>query len=136
LFPNASHTYVDVGDVAEIIIRAADGSSPPGERYLAGKEQLTMSELNALVGELAGVRVPRLRIPGVAAMAMASALTAFANLTKRPPLLGMARDSFATMRAGMAFDGSKAERELGICYKPVRESFAEEIDWHRADLSD
>ena len=135
IFPNASHTYVDVGDVAEIVVRAAEGDVPAGERYLAGNEQLTMAELNAIVAQLADVPLPRVRIPDAVMTAAASLATTVANVTKRRPFQGMARDSFATMRAGLVFDGSKAERELGITYTPLRESLAAEVASHRSGRS-
>ncbi len=34
------------------------------------------------------------------------------------------------MKNVFTFDGSKAARELGICYTPIREALEEEIAWY------
>jgi len=61
----------------------------------------------------------------------AALLTGLADLTKRPPLLNMSRDQVKTMKVGFVFDRSKAERELGITYTPVRVALEEAIASYR-----
>jgi dihydroflavonol-4-reductase len=127
VFPDIRQTYVHVGDVAEIIARAIETPAAVGRKYLAGNETLSMAELNALLVDLTGVKLPRLRMPGFAMHAISAAATKVADVTKREPVLGMARGSILHMAAGCHFDGSRAERELGITYTPIRESIAAEI---------
>jgi hypothetical protein len=35
------------------------------------------------------------------------------------------------LKEGVAFDGSKAERDLGVTYTPLREALEEEVASHR-----
>lgn len=40
----------------------------------------------------------------------------------------MSRDQIRTMKEGFRFDGSKAEKELGITYTPIRQALKEAIE--------
>ena len=62
---------------------------------------------------------------------MARLLTAIARWTGRRPLVSA--DIIRTTLAGsLLFDGSKAERELGIRYTPLRTALAEAVAEIRA----
>jgi dihydroflavonol-4-reductase len=61
----------------------------------------------------------------------ATILTLLADLIKKPPLLGISRDQVRTMSEGWRLDGSKAERELGITYTPIRIAVEEAIASYR-----
>jgi len=39
----------------------------------------------------------------------------------------MSTDEMRNVQEGGAFDGSKAERELGLAYTPIRETIEEEV---------
>lgn len=125
LFEETPFPFVHVDDVAEIVVRALERPGNVGERYLAVAEVRTWGEMNALVSELAGVPLPRLHMPAPMAMAGAAFLTGLAALTHRAPPLGMSLDQMRVMRAGGRADGSKAARELGLAYTPVREAVRE-----------
>jgi dihydroflavonol-4-reductase len=127
VFPNEDFTFVHVRDVAEIIVRAAEKENNIGERYLAGDHRMTWGEANRMISEISGVPLPKLTMPTPLVMLNAALLTLIADLIKRPPLWGMATAQMRVMRAGYAFDGSKAERELGITYTPVRVALEEAI---------
>ena len=57
----------------------------------------------------------------------AALLTLIANIVKKPPLWGMATAQMRVMRSGFVFDGSKAERELGIAYTPIQVALEDAI---------
>ncbi len=120
--------FVHVRDTAEVIARALELEGNVGERYIACGENLTFGEINALVAELAGIGLPRLRMPDALAKVSARPLTAIADMVKRPPLWGMAADQIDIMLQGFRFDASKAERELGVTYTPVRTAVAEAME--------
>ena len=113
-------TWVHVADVAEAIVRALEKEGTVDESYLVGKHQLSVGELNQMVSEISGVALPRLRIPDPLAMPLAGLLTRWADLTGKPPKWGLARDYVATVREGIEAEGSRAERELGLEYTPIR----------------
>lgn len=125
VFPDSPFTYVYVGDVAEAIVRALEKGGNIGEKYLVGNERLSIRELSLLAGDIAGVPIPRATLPDAVAAAMAAILTAVANLTGKPPLWGLSTDFVRSTREGSLSDGSKAERELGITYTPIRVALEE-----------
>jgi dihydroflavonol-4-reductase len=135
VFADVPQTYVAVEDVAEIIARVLVTPEAIGRKYLAGNESLTMAELNSLLVDLAGAKLPRMKMPDLAMHAASWLATTFADLTKREPVLGMARGSILHMAAGCSFDGSRAIRELGITYTPIRESIAAELAGYAAPSS-
>jgi dihydroflavonol-4-reductase len=127
VFKDVSFPWVHVRDVATGIVKAAEASDNVGEKYLLVAENLTFGEINDLISEISGVPLPKLRMPDSVAMAGAALLTAISSLTRRPPPWGMAIDQVRTMRQGGRADGSKAERELGITYTPIRVAFEDAI---------
>jgi len=126
-FPDSILTWVHVRDVVETIVRALETKDNLGEKYLAGKHQLSLQEMTEMVGDISGVPLPRIRLPDSLVKMGAALLTWLAKLTKRPPILGMSADQMRTMKEGLRFDGSKAERELGITYTPIRTGLEEAI---------
>jgi dihydroflavonol-4-reductase len=120
-------TFVHVKDVAEIIYRAVTKANNVGEKYLAGKFQHTFGEINRMVSEISGVRLPFFHLPDFTVVPNAWLLTKIADVIKRPPIWGMAVEQIRTMKRGVRADGSKAERELGIKYTPIRNAVEEAI---------
>jgi dihydroflavonol-4-reductase len=127
VFNNSYFTFVHVKDVAEVIVRAAEKAGNIGEKYLAGKQQMTFGEINQMVSEISGVPLPWMRLPNSLTMLNAALLTGLANVLKKEPLWGMSTSQMKTMQAGVRADGSKVERELGISYTPVRVALEEAI---------
>ncbi len=125
-------TWVHVRDVVEAIEKALTKENNLREKYLIGKEQLSLREFNAMISEASGVPLPRMRLPDSVVTASAVFLTWLASLTRRTPIWGMSQDQIRTIKEGFRFDGSKAERELGITYTPVHVALEEAIAFYRA----
>ena len=115
VFEDSAFTYVHVDDVAEAIVRALEKAGNLGEKYLVGKHTLTTGELTRMVGEISGVPLPKRRLPGPVVMTGA---------------VDMSTDLMRNTKEGAVFDGSKAERELGLTYTPIRVAIEEEIASH------
>jgi len=130
-FPDSILTWVHVRDVVETIVRALETKDNLGEKYLAGKHQLSLQEMTEMVGDISGVPLPKIRLPDPLVKMGAALLTWLAKLTKKPPMLGMSVDQMRTMKEDLRFDGSKAERELGIAYSPIRTALEEAIASYR-----
>jgi dihydroflavonol-4-reductase len=128
---DAVFTFVHVRDVAEAIVRAAEKKNNIGEKYLVGKYQLPFGEISKMVSEISEVPLPKLRLPDFLITINAALLTLVANIIKKPPLWGMSTDQIRTMKEGVRIDGSKAERELGIRYTPIRIALEEAIESYR-----
>jgi len=120
-------TWVHVRDVAEVIFRAAEKENNIGEKYFAAKHQLSLREANEMISQISGAPLPKLRLPDFMVMINARLFTWWANLVKKPPLWAMSVDQIRTMKEGFVIDGSKAERELGINYTPIRVALEEAI---------
>ena len=114
-FADVPLTVVHVRDVVEAIVRALTAPGVVGQAYLLGTGV-------ARFGDLAG-KAPR--VPDALAMATAHLLTGLAALTGRPPRWGLSTDHARTLREGLRFDGSKAERELGFAYTPIADAVRE-----------
>lgn len=127
VFNDSILTFVHVKDVAEVIVRAAEKQNNIGERYLIGKHQMSFREINNLVNHISGVLLPRLRLPDSLTMVNAALLTGLANLLKKEPPWGMSMGQMKVMQEGFRVDGSKAERELSICYTPIRVALEDAI---------
>jgi len=121
-------TWVHVRDVAEAIVRALEKQNNNGKKYLVGNNRFSFGEINRMVSDISGVRLPRFRLPSPLVKLNAFILTLIADIIKKPPLWGLSTDQIRTMRHGFRFDGSKAEKELGISYTSIRQALKEAIE--------
>ena len=131
VFDSTVFTFVHVKDVAEIIVRAAEKQNNTGEKYLIGNHRMSFGEINQMVSQISGVPLPRLHLPESMTMINAAILTGLANLTRKGPLWGMSTGQMRVMQQGFSVDGSKAERQLGITYTPIRLALEEAIASYR-----
>jgi len=124
---DAPFCFVYVGDVCEAILRALEKEDNFGEKYLVNGANLTWGEINCMISDIGGVGLPPLRLPdGVTALS-AKLLTWVADLIRRRPLLDLSVDQVALMKQGFVIDGSKAQRELGLTYIPIRQALEEAV---------
>ncbi|RPJ44278.1 MAG: NAD-dependent epimerase/dehydratase family protein, partial [Chloroflexi bacterium] len=128
IFHNSSATYVYVGDMVEAMLRAAEKLETVGQRYLIGRQVLDGRAYANLISEISGVPLPLFRFPDWMVLSVAYLLTGIAAIIKRPPLWGLSVDAGWTLKMGFRCDGSKAERELGIHYTPIRRALEEAIE--------
>jgi len=124
---NVVFPWVHVKDVCEAILRALEKDDNVGEKYLVSACNMTFGEINKMICEIAGSRLPFLRLPDTMTMVGAYVLTGIANLIKKPPLLDLSVDQIRLMKQGYQLDSSKAERELGLVYTPIREAVEEAV---------
>jgi dihydroflavonol-4-reductase len=124
-FQDSIMTYVHVGDVAEAIVQVLEKENTIGGKYLIGKERLSNRELSEMISEISQVPLPRMQLPDSVVLVIARLLTGLAALTKKPPYLGL--DWCRTAKEGFQGEGTKAERELGLAYTPIRQAVEEAI---------
>ena len=130
---DTTYTYVHVADAAEAIVRALLNPATTGRRYLIGTERATTREYFSIIGDLAEVPVPDINLPERVLIPIARILEQCARLTKKRPAIPV--DILKTTAAGsLVFDGTRAERELGMQYTPLREALRDAVDEIRADL--
>ena len=124
---NSMFPWVHVADVAEAILGALETEGNIGEKYILVAENLTFGEINNLLSEISGRKLPRMKMPDALTMIMARTLTLLANLTGKPPFLDMSTDQMSLMKEGLRADGSKAERVLGLTYSSIRLALEEAV---------
>jgi len=127
LYEESIFTFVHVNDVVEAILRAAERTGNTGEKYIVGKQRLSIGEFNSMICEIAEVPLPGRTLPSYLTKGYAYLFTGIAKLTGWHPRWGLTSDFAATMEMGMIADGSKAEQELGIRYTPIRIALEDEI---------
>ncbi|HEX3833657.1 MAG TPA: NAD-dependent epimerase/dehydratase family protein [Solirubrobacteraceae bacterium] len=130
IFVNTHVSLVDIGDCVEGHLLAAE-HGVAGERYLLSGIRLTMVEALALAAEVAGVeRRPRLAPRFLANAGGTVAEAAFRLLGRQPPVC---REMVRTLLHGHRYDGSRAERELGLTYTPAAETLRRTVEWARSE---
>jgi len=120
--------FVHVKDVAEAIVRTLEKENNIGEKYIVSAENYTWGEINQMISEISGTKLPFLKLPIWTTVLTSYMLTGIANLIKKPPLWDMSVDQISLMKQGFKIDGSKVERELGITYTPIHDGIKEAID--------
>ena len=120
--------YVDVEDVARGHILAAQ-KGKVGEKYILGNANMSLLEFFTLVGDVAGVQPPKLKLPYPAVLVTAYLYQIMASITNRPPAMtpALAR----VTRTHMYFDSSKAVKELGFTQTPIRTTVEKAVKWFR-----
>ncbi len=85
--------------------------------------QVGVAYLRTLVGDYPTVLVD----PDPLMLAGAALLTRVADLSGKPERTPLGDVHRRDQKEGAVFDGSKAERELGVTYTPIRQAIEEEI---------
>jgi dihydroflavonol-4-reductase len=127
VFKDSILTWVHVRDVAEGIIKAVEKPDNIGERYFIAKHQISLKDFNKMISEVSGVPSPLISMPDFMALSGAYMMTGISNLIKKKPIWGMSVNQMKTMKEGFRADGSKAEKELGITYTPIKTALEEQI---------
>jgi dihydroflavonol-4-reductase len=130
VFVDTVISLVDIQDCVTGHLLAAERGEP-GERYLLNGIRMPVMDLLELSAKVAGVtRAPRLAPRPLAMIGGAGAELAFRARGKHPPVC---REMVRVLLHGHRYDGSRAERELGLVYTPPEETIRRTVDWARAE---
>jgi dihydroflavonol-4-reductase len=125
-FVRTNISIVDIRDCVEGHLLAAERGRA-GERYVISGVTLTSAEALDIVAAMTGVQErPRFLPPRVAGAAAALIELGFRAARRHPPVC---REMVRTMLHGHRYDGSRATRELGLEYTPIRETLADAVAW-------
>lgn len=119
LWPRGSLQWVDVRDVAEVVVAALDH---PGRRYLVPGENVTLP--HEMLREVTGRRLPAVRMPIRAALPVLQ----LGYLTEWP-LLPHAVEGSRLIATGTRVDASATVADLGVRGRSFEESMLDTTRW-------
>jgi dihydroflavonol-4-reductase len=98
-----------------------------GERYILGRENVSLAGIGALLAEITGVPPPRWRVPYPVAWSGALCVETVARLTGGTPRVSVTAVRMARKR--MYFTSAKAVRVLGLPQTDVRDALRDAVEW-------
>jgi dihydroflavonol-4-reductase len=112
---------VDVRDVAAVHAAALRPGRGP-RRYLCGGRLVTFDEVLDLLVETTGRPIRRLRLPVRAVLGLGRAADAVARVLPVAPVFTY--EAAVLLTTGLATDDSRTHEELGVTWRPLRETVA------------
>jgi dihydroflavonol-4-reductase len=106
----------------------AEAKGRPGQRYVLNTATLTNSEAIDLIAVIAGLADRPRTLPLPVAMGAAGVAEALARVRGRQPRL--CRESVRTLGHPHLYDGSRASRDLGLRYTPLRQALEATVRWY------
>ncbi|HSU33776.1 MAG TPA: hopanoid-associated sugar epimerase [Bryobacteraceae bacterium] len=129
-FIDTGLNLVDVRDVALGHMLAAERGRP-GERYILGRENLTLEQILGRLAVIAGKPAPKAKVPYPVAYAAGMVSTAWAQLTGQSPRAPL--EGVKMARKKMFVDHAKAARELGYTPGSVDTALERAVCWFRSN---
>jgi dihydroflavonol-4-reductase len=130
--PPGGASVVDARDVAAGMLRIAEvGRS--AERYILSGPLVELGDILKSLAALTGARAPTFRIPFPAALLFAAAVQTWSRVTGT--VSPMSVQGLRMMNARHAVTAAKAERELGISFRPFQATLADTVAWMRTRLT-
>jgi dihydroflavonol-4-reductase len=120
---------VHVRDVARGHLLAEERGQV-GEKYILGNENLSLSQIFRLLGEITGLPAPKIKLPYWPVLGLAYLDEFFATyIRRRPPRMPVTAIRMA--KKFMYFDNRKAVQYLKLTLTPVRQALADAVAWFR-----
>lgn len=123
-------SIVDIEDCAAGHL-LAEARGEPGRRYILNSFTLSMRDAVALLGDVTGRALAPRWLPGWVASVGVLPVEAVARLRGRKP--PFCREMVRTLRHGHAYDGGRAERELGLEYTAPEDLLRRLVDWFESE---
>ncbi len=117
---------VDVRDVAEGHCLALERGRP-GEKYILGNLNLSLSQILVLLEKISKLPAPRIRLPYKPILFIAGIFHFVSIITRREPLIPF--EGVRMAKKKMFFDPSKAVRELGMPQTPIETALTDAVSW-------
>jgi dihydroflavonol-4-reductase len=124
-----SVSIVDIADCAVGHV-AAETRGAPGDRYLLSGSTVTTRAAVGLLRRLWGRPQRVWWVPGAVVRTAGVGTEAVGKLLGRD--VPICREAALTVLHGHRYDGSRAERELGLTYTTLEETLARTLEWYAA----
>ena len=125
---DGAYDFVDVRDVAEGHMLAAE-MAKPGSNYILSGQRVTMQEMFKILEEVTGTRGPGMNVPFWLARAYCTLTPAYYRLSGKTPRY--TSYSICTLRSNSDISHKKAARELGYDPRPIRKSIEDTFKWFK-----
>jgi dihydroflavonol-4-reductase len=129
-FGDSSISFVHVKDVVEGHMLAAK-KGKVGEKYILSSEILKVREFFETICNIGKVPMPKREISPAMCTVLAHMMEFRSFFTKTPPEMPL--PLVRVMGHGMMFDNSKAKRELGMKFTPIKDALSETVAWYRTE---
>ncbi|MBD2364110.1 SDR family oxidoreductase [Anabaena minutissima FACHB-250] len=126
---NGGASLIDVRDVAAVMVTAAERGKR-GERYIVAGSLKTMKDIALELEAISGVKAPKMEIPDGIALSIAWLLETWAGLTggvNPMPLAGI-----QTLLEKANLSSAKADQELGVTFRPFRDTLKDTVLWYQS----
>lgn len=125
---NAGFSFVDARDVAGACAKLCTAQKP-NERYLVAGRYHSLRDTYASLAPITQAPLPTRSIPDFALLVYAFFCELYARISGKPVLVSWAgARSMIREREHSRFDSSKAERELGVVFRPFEETLRDTFD--------
>ncbi|MEA5565792.1 SDR family oxidoreductase [Anabaena sp. UHCC 0399] len=127
---NGGASLTDVRDVAAVMVTAAERGKR-GERYIVAGSLKTMKDIALELEAISGVKAPKMEIPDWIALSIAWLLETWAGLTggvNSMPLAGI-----QTLLEKANLSSAKADQELGVTFRPFRDTLKDTVLWYQSE---
>jgi dihydroflavonol-4-reductase len=121
-------SIVDARDVALAMVEAVD-KGRSGERYIIGGHFIDMEELLRMMEEVTGIPGPKLKVPNFLARFAGHLAVLQGRMSGKPPTI--TQDTVRMIQGKARFDSKKAVRELGVQFRPLRDTAADTVAWFK-----
>ena len=119
----------DVRDVARGHVLAAQ-KGKIGEKYIFGRENVSLKKLVDTVARVAGVKIRLVKLPKTAMFAYGWVAEQIADrFTHKEPVITYAGAQTAAEYA--YYDSTKAQTELGLNFRPLDDTLRDSVAWFR-----
>lgn len=119
--------YIDIEDVAAGHILAEE-KGKIGDRYILGAYNLTLEEVFGILSRITGKPKPRMKLPAAPLLPLGFFCEKVSEwITHKEPLVPW--EGLRLARKPLAFDCSKAIRELGLPQSNIENAFRKALDW-------
>ena len=126
LYVDGAYDFVDVRDVAQGLIAAAE-KGRSGESYILSGEKITVPHLLEIIREITGRHFFQMKIPFTLAQFAAHFTPIYYRITRITPRF--TSYSLEVLRSNSNISHAKATSELGYHPRPLYESITDAIHW-------
>ena len=127
-YVNGAYDFVDVRDIANGIILAAE-KGQPGQHYILSGEQVQVQELMQELANDIGCPAPAYRITAVIARTAGVLASVYYRIMRRRAVF--TAYSIDVLRSNSKVSSIRARKELGFTSRPWKESIRDQVEWFR-----